>query len=61
MKKKYIEPEIILQALKGYEALMQDSILLPVFTGDKNDEEDDDEVDDLDKLLSNFGSHLWEE
>lgn len=60
MKKKYIEPEIILLALIGNETLMQDSIL-DAFTGDPNDETDEDEVGDIDDLLSNYGSRLWEE
>ena len=60
MKKKYIEPEIILLALIGNEALMQNSTL-DAFTGDPNDETDEDEVGDIDDLLSNHGSRLWEE
>ena len=60
MKKKYKEPEIILLALIGNEALMQNSIL-DAFTGDPNDDTDEDEVDDIDDLLSNYGSRLWEE
>ncbi|MBR3089550.1 MAG: hypothetical protein IKH02_11080 [Prevotella sp.] len=59
MKKKYIEPEIILLALIGNQALMQES--LTAFTGDPNDDTDEDEVDDIDDLLSNYGSRLWEE
>ena len=60
MKKKYIEPEIILLALIGNQALMQNSTL-DAFTGDPNDETSDDEEDNLDNLLSNYGSRLWEE
>ncbi|MBO4658928.1 MAG: hypothetical protein J5637_04845 [Prevotella sp.] len=59
MKKKYIEPEMILLVLINNEALMQES--LTAFTGDKDDSETDDEVDNPDDLLSNFGNRLWEE
>ena len=59
MKRKYIEPEIILLALIGNQALMQES--LTAFTGDPNDDTEEDEVDDIDGLLSNYGSRLWEE
>ena len=56
MKKKYIEPEIILLGVIGYEALMQ-SRTMSVF----DDPEEEEEVDEFEDLLSNYGSRLWEE
>ena len=55
MKKTYLIPETTLHELIGSEALMQDSFL-PVYNKD-----DDEDVDDLDDLLSNHANRLWEE
>ena len=61
MKKKYIEPEIILLGVIGNEALMQQSLTLPVDTDSGDAGDDDDDVDNFEDLLSNYGSRLWEE
>ena len=61
MKKKYIEPEIILLGVIGNEALMQQSPTLPVHIESGDSGDDGDDVDDFDDLLSNYGSRLWEE
>lgn len=58
MKKTYIEPETTLHELVGNEALM-DYLSLTVHNGVVEDE--DDEVDDFDDLLSNHSNRLWEE
>ncbi len=55
MKKTYLIPETTLHELIGGEAVMQDSFL-PVHNKD-----DDEEEDDIDNLLSNYGNHLWDE
>ena len=55
MKKTYLIPETTLHELIGGEAVMQDSFL-PVHNKD-----DDEEVEEIEDLLSNHGNRLWEE
>ena len=62
MKKTYIEPETLLLDFVSDVTFMNESITLTVFNGtpQASEPDDDNEIDDFDKLLSNH-SKLWDE
>lgn len=60
MKKIYLSPETTRFELFGGEALLQSASAASA-TVDVNDKGDDDEVSDIEDLLSKPGDSVWED